>query len=120
MPTDRPSVPAEIKIAEAKAGLYSRIIFGWFCILSGIGAAIFGVWTEHLVPCSVSEDAFWKLSHILMVGGMIWAIFGGLTLPSVFDAAKPVFSYVFPNGLPIIGGRRASDPKPPGDSNGST
>lgn len=42
------------------------------------------------------------------------AILGALMLPSVFAISFPrvkqIFVLVFPNGLPIIGGRRAGDP----------
>ena len=42
------------------------------------------------------------------------AILGALMLPSVFAISFPrvkqIFVLVFPNGLPIIGGRRSSDP----------
>ena len=42
------------------------------------------------------------------------AVLGALLLPSVFAIAFPrvkqIFILIFPNGVPLIGGRRASDP----------
>lgn len=108
------SPSTEIKVIEAKAGLYSRIIFGVFCILTGVGAALWGIWIDHKHTAAglPEQEAFWTLSHILMIGGMVWAIFGGMLLPSVFDATKPVLTFIFPNGMPIFGGRRQTDPQP--------
>ncbi len=110
----------EIKIIEAKVGLYSRIFFGAFCILSGAAIFVWGIFMDvQNERAGAVAEAFWTLSHILMVGGAVWAIFGAMILPSVFDAAKPVLTYVFPSGIPIIGGRRQTDPKPTeGDTNG--
>lgn len=45
------------------------------------------------------------------------AVFGALLLPSVFAMAFPrvksIWVMIFPGGLPLIGGRGASDPQPP-------
>jgi hypothetical protein len=77
-----------------------------------------GIWMDYHAELSGTvEKTMWSLSHILMIGGMLWAIFGALVLPSVFDSAKPVITYFFPNGIPIVGGRRGYDPsKQPQDS----
>lgn len=113
----------EIRVTEAKAGLYSRIFFGIFCILSGVGVFIWGIKLDigSEAICGPNEKAFWTLSHALMVGGASWAVFGGMMLPSVFDSAKPVLTYVFPNGvpsIPVVGGRRNTDPPKPEGPNG--
>ena len=61
----------------------------------------------------------YQLQHPPVQHGVIYlsagmAIFGALLLPSVFTVAFPrvkqIFVLIFPGGLPIIGGRRASDP----------
>lgn len=113
-PTQTPST--EIKVVEVKAGLYSRIFFGIFCILSGAAIFIWGIVLDlrHENLNLPKDITFWTMSHILMVGGALWAVFGGMMLPSVFDAAKPVLTFAFPNGLPLLGGRRNYDvPKDP-------
>jgi hypothetical protein len=107
------SESTEIRVTEAKAGLYSRIIFALFCMVTGAGAFIWGIVldTRNEAVCGPAVNkAFWTLGHILMVGGAVWAVFGGMILPSVFDAAKPVITFAFPNGLPWVGGRRLTDP----------
>lgn len=111
MPDERKSTPAEIKVAEAKAGLYSRIFFGVFCILAGAGVFIWGIRLD-LQGANGNAEVFWTTNHALMVGGAILAVFGGMMLPSVFDSAKPVITFFLPNGIPVIGGRRSTDPQP--------
>lgn len=100
----------EIRVTELKVGLYSRIFFGIFCILTGAGAFIWGIRLDIAGANACTGETFWTISHMLMVGGAIWALFGGMMLPSVFDSAKPVLTYVFPGGIPLVGGKRNTDP----------
>lgn len=37
------------------------------------------------------------------------AIGGALMLPGIFTVAKPIFILIFPNGIPLLGGKRAGD-----------
>lgn len=105
------SVSTEIKIEEAKAGLYGRLIFGGFCILSGAACFIWGVMIDLNHPACGTKEVFWTISHILMAGGFLWALLGAASIPSIFDTVlKPVVTLVFPNGIPLIGGRRTNDP----------
>lgn len=94
--TDPTRVSAEIKITEAKAGLYTRIGAGLFLMLAGAATFAYGVYIDN---------------HYLMIGGASFSVFGAMILPSVFDAAKPVISFVIPY-VPWLGGRRAGDPQP--------
>lgn len=112
MPDIRPSVPTEIKVAEAKAGLYSRVFFGAFCILAGAGVFIWGLRLDLGGANAGTPESFWTTSHMLMVGGAVLALFGGMILPSVFDSAKPVITYITTLPIPMIGGRRATDLPP--------
>lgn len=94
---------AQIKVAEAKAGLYARIGTGIFFILAGTATFVYGlIFRPAGNPC--------EHNHVLLIVGGLVAIGGAMLLPSVFDAFKPVITFVFPNGIPIIGGRRVSDP----------
>jgi hypothetical protein len=93
-----PSPTVEIRAAEAKAGLISRIVGGIFFMLAGAGTFAFGIKMD---------------SHPLMIGGATAAVFGAMLLPSVFDSVKPIVVFFFPNGIPFLGGRRATDPPAP-------
>lgn len=42
--------------------------------------------------------------------GFAAAIGGALMLPGIFTVVKPIYVMIFPNGLPLIGGKRAGDP----------
>lgn len=42
--------------------------------------------------------------------GAASALFGALIFPSIFPMFQRIYVVVFPNGLPLIGGKRASDP----------
>lgn len=91
-----PSV--EIKAVEAKVGLWSRVLAGAFFLLAGAAVFAWGIKVDD---------------RRLMIGGAMAAVGGAWTLPSVFDHFKPILLYVFPNGLPFVGGRRSGDPQPP-------
>ncbi len=45
--------------------------------------------------------------------GVGLAVVGGLVIPGIFPAVQRVYVLVFPNGLPLIGGKRATDPPAP-------
>jgi hypothetical protein len=54
----------------------------------------------------------------LVTFGFSAAIGGALILPGIFTVVKPILVFVFPNGIPLIGGRRASDPPARSDEEG--
>lgn len=63
--------------------------------------------------------ALYQLEHPPIERGLVFAfmglaVLGALLLPSVFTSlfprVKQIFVLVFPNGIPMFGGRRASDP----------
>lgn len=96
-PERRDSATTQIRIIESITGLVSRIVVG-LLFMAGGGWTIW--WGLH------HED------HTILVGGVVAAVFGAMVLPSIFDSVKPVVVFFFPNGLPIFGGRRTSDPPP--------
>lgn len=103
-----PSATAEIKLAESKAGLISRIVAGAFFMLVGTGVFAYALlWrAAGASPCDHN--------HGLMIVGGGTVVGGALMLPSVFDHFQPVVVFFFPNGVPFFGGRRVGDPpKPP-------
>lgn len=54
--------------------------------------------------------AFTHEQHTVGFVGIGVAVFGALVLPGLFTVVKPILIFVFPNGIPIIGGKRATDP----------
>lgn len=41
------------------------------------------------------------------------ALFGALIFPSIYPMAQRIVVLIFPNGIPLLGGRRKSDPPEP-------
>lgn len=92
----RPS--AIIRVVEESLGAIVKTCVG--------GAAVAGgAW---LVKHSLEQE-----DHKLAFVGVGVAVLGGLIVPSIWGAVKPVLVFVFPNGIPLIGGRRATDPAAP-------
>ncbi len=54
-----------------------------------------------------------KDDHLILFVCVGVAILGALILPGIFTVVKPVLIFIFPNGIPLIGGRRSGDPQPP-------
>lgn len=52
-------------------------------------------------------------SDKVLLGGASLVVLGALLMPTIFPVFKQIVVLVFPNGIPLIGGRRASDPPPP-------
>lgn len=42
-----------------------------------------------------------------------FALLGALILPTILPIVKEIVVVIFPNGIPLIGGRRSSDPPAP-------
>ena len=51
--------------------------------------------------------------HVLIYVFVGLAVLGALMLPGIFSVVKPIFVLIFPNGIPLIGGRRQGDPQKP-------
>ena len=89
---------AEIKVFEAKIGLITKLIAGFAFIAGG---------------AKVVQYSLHKEDHYLVWVGIGIAVFGAWLLPSLGDQISKIYITIFPNGLPILGGRRATDPQPP-------
>jgi hypothetical protein len=49
----------------------------------------------------------------VLYAGLGAALFGALVFPSIFPIAQKIYVFVFPNGLPLLGGKRSGDPPAP-------
>jgi uncharacterized membrane protein len=75
-----------------------RILVGLVFLAGGIALAAFG---------------FMREEHVVGYVGVGASVFGANILPGIFEVVKPIIVFIFPNGIPIIGGRRATDPPKP-------
>lgn len=86
---------------ERAAGLVIVVLVGLAFLVVGLSGAIYEIQHPPI-----------ERPIVYVCVGM--AVFGALLLPSVFTAAFPrvkqIFVLIFPNGLPIVGGRRRDDP----------
>ena len=103
MAESRPS--ATLRVVEAVAGSLKSLIVGamlfapglyWFMQEMGGAKAGVEVHTVHI-----------SFAVALMVAGAI------AIQPKLGDQITNIYVRVFPNGLPLIGGRRAADPPAP-------
>jgi hypothetical protein len=92
------SSSTEIKIATAVGGLISQFIVGALFIAGGAWLTRWALLAEQ---------------HRYVYVGIGVAIFGALCLPSIFPIARNIYITIFPNGLPMLGGKRAGDPPVP-------
>lgn len=94
-------VAAVPSVINALLGTISQVIFGLVLMAGG--------WFIAQKALATSPP-----NSMLLYVGIGVAVFGGLSMPSVFAMVKPILVFVFPGGLPFIGGKRAGDPpKPP-------
>jgi hypothetical protein len=95
----RPST--EARIERAGAAFIRGIV--------GIALMVVGFSLDYL---EYREPPPTHTTHLLLWTGL--AVLGILLLPTIFDALFPrvqkVFILIFPNGLPLPGGRRQGDP----------
>jgi hypothetical protein len=54
--------------------------------------------------------AFTHEQHVVGYVGIGVAVFGALILPGLFTVVRPILVFAFPNGLPLVGGKRKDDP----------
>lgn len=75
-----------------------------FQILVGVGAIVGGVYLTNRSLAVEPHDKglFWT--------GFALAVGGALVLPGLFQVIRPIYITIFPNGLPLFGGKRAGDP----------
>lgn len=92
----RPS--AIIRIVEESLGAIVKTVFGLAIALGGV----------YLVKHGLDHE-----DHKLVWVGIGVGFGGALIVPSIFGAVKPVIIFLFPNGIPLPGGRRLGDPPVP-------
>lgn len=103
-PTQTPSREStQVKITEAKVGIFVKVVAGFLFIIVGIVAAYLGMENEE---------------HFFVWLGIGVAVFGAWLLPTLGDQITKIYVTVFPNGIPFLGGRRAGDPPAPPPSAG--
>lgn len=109
--------------APRRPTLEGKIVFDrWFALKLIVGACfvVFGVTflaLEYRIAFVAKQSPHW--THI---GGYFGAAILGLCIPFwpiVFPVAQKISVFIFPNGLPIVGGRRASDPPAPPGKDGA-
>lgn len=94
--TPRPS--RIVQVAELVGATLLQLLVGLVFLAGGIVLATYGFTHE---------------AHVVGYVGVGCAVFGALVLPGLFGVVKPILVFVFPNGIPLTGGRRAGDPPTP-------
>jgi hypothetical protein len=84
-----------VQVAESVGATLLQLLVGLLFLAGGI---------------VLSGYAFTHEQHTVGFVGVGAAVFGALVLPGLFAVVKPIVVFIFPNGIPLIGGRRASDP----------
>lgn len=87
-----------VRVAEAVGATALQLVVGLIFLAGGFALAAYG-FTHEL--------------HTAGYVGVGSAVFGALVLPGFFAIVKPIVVFIFPNGIPLIGGRRAGDPPTP-------
>lgn len=89
---------------ETGVSILWHVLIGLALLLGG-GAGV-AYTLEHAHDGHTDHPMIYFFGSIALVGCLI--------LPSIFDVFWPrvvkIYVQIFPNGLPLIGGRRASDP----------
>lgn len=109
-PATRPSLNFAFKVAESVGGSVKRLVAAAMLFAPG------AIWfmKEMNVPYSCDEPLHVK--HLSFAVGLMVA--GAIALqPSFGTQLSGIFVTVFPNGLPMLGGKRATDPQPPESEN---
>lgn len=106
-------------MSEARASLIVRIMESAASNLVSllIGAALFlpGLYWFYTEVSDKTPGATIHMGHMGVAVGMM--VLGALVVrpDQITGGITKVFVVVFPNGLPLLGGRRSSDPQPPAD-----
>lgn len=93
-------VSAGIEKINLYAGLIFQIIVGIVFLTGGV------IITARAVNHEPHDTK-------LLWTGLGCAVGGAFVLPGLFTVIRPIFIMVFPNGLPLLGGRRNTDPPLP-------
>lgn len=95
----RPTVT--LRIVETVVGTIRALVVGAALIIPG------AFWLKNEIESKSGHNA-----HVYMAVGLM--VLGGIAInPPFGDKLTAIFVQVFPNGLPLIGGRRATDPPKP-------
>ena len=104
MPLLRPSTEAEITNGLS---LLWHVLVGLALLLGGAAGVAYTL--EHAHEGHADHPMIYFFGGVAMVGALV--------LPSIFDVFWPravkIYVQIFPNGLPLIGGKRSSDPPKP-------
>lgn len=94
---------ATLRIVEVVAGSLTRLIV---CVILA-GPGLYWFWGE--MQDAKGPGATVHVGHVSFAVGLIVA--GAIALAPTFgEQITKIYIQVFPNGLPLFGGRRASDP----------
>lgn len=101
-----------LQIVNSIGTLIRQLIIGVPCV----GLGVYWIYDEinHIAP---GDEIHAK--HIYMAAGLI--LIGGIAInPPFGDQVKAFVIQFFPTGVPLIGGRRETDPPKPDSINGSS
>lgn len=103
----RPSAGATLKVVEVVAGSVSRLVV---CVILA-GPGLYWFWTE--MQDAKGPGATVHIGHVSFAVGLMVA--GAIALAPTFgEQITKIYIQVFPNGIPLVGGLRGTDPpKPP-------
>lgn len=107
-----PNTPPEVPVVRASTSVTLRVVesIGETIKHVIVGAAFFVPGIIWLLK-EINENPVHR-PHIYMAVGLM--VLGGIAVDPPFGKQlSGLVVQFFPNGLPIIGGRRASDPPPP-------
>lgn len=96
----RPSTRTTLRIVAAIGGVIVQLIVG--LAFMAIGALL----VYNALGKEPHNDRW-------LYVGLGSAVFGAMILPSIFGVVQRIYTLFFPNGLPFLGGRRATDPAAP-------
>lgn len=89
--------PSQVVIADKITRNVSQVFVGLVFMAVGFFVGWFGLNREP------HND---KLLYV----GIALGVLGGMVMPGLFEVVRPIYITFFPNGLPLIGGRRVDDP----------
>ncbi len=86
--------------------IFNTIVEDVVRIVAGLIAMGGGGWLV-MYEAKLPKD---QQNTILLIAGLVAFTMGFCLMPYVFTKVKQIVIFVFPNGIPLPGGRRASDP----------
>lgn len=94
------------RIVETIAGSLKALIVGAMLFIPGL------IWFMQEMNDAKGPGAEVHIGHVSFAVGLMVA--GAIAIqPKFGDQITNIYVRVFPNGMPLLGGRRGSDPQPP-------